>query len=463
MDAAQPWQLTDLKALDEAWLALAEIPNKQPQPPAHPQANFIQRAYVERPRGHSKTSDIAMQIAWIMVASTRPLIGLAAASDRDQANFIHDSVHRLAVANPELLKPLTFIQHRIRNIDTGSRLDVISSDVSSSFGALPDFVVCDEICHWTKPDLWHSLLSSAAKKPDCVLTVLTNAGIGKGWQWEIREHARTQNTWHFSSLNGPHAPWITDDWLTEQRALLPEPVFERLWLNIWQQSDGNFVTLAEAEACRDENWFEQEEAQPGCSYVGTIDYAEKRDFTVGCVAHLDGDVVVVDRMDVVKPTPSQTTPVQWVEDWIESMATAFPNIRFVIDDYQLVGTVQNLESRFPIERFKFSGENGNHRLASLLRHLILHERFRWFANCGAVPSEHRDDLETELSSLLLIHKPSGNIRINHVSDGKHHDDRAFALGVAALTLCKKPEQSPVLDITPPSFDGTFGWSPFTGW
>ncbi|HWL10803.1 MAG TPA: terminase, partial [Planctomicrobium sp.] len=379
------------------------------------------------------------------------------AADRDQANFLHDSIRRLAGVNGDLLGPLQFLEDLIRNRETGSRIDFISSDVKSSYGALPDFIVCDELSHWPRPEMWYSLLSSAAKKPNCVLTILTNAGVGRGWQWGIREHARTDARWYFSSLNGPHAPWITQDWLDEQKALLPQPVYERLWLNIWQHAEGNFLTLAEAEACRQTDATPQTEGRPGVEYVAAIDYAEKHDFTVGCICHREGDVIVIDRMDVVKPTPNLPTPVSWVEDWISEMAGRFPGVRFIVDEYQLIGTIQRLESRFPIQRFAFAGGEGNHRLAMTLRQLVLHQRLRWYPECGAVPGLHRDDLETELASLILRQSPGGRIRIDHRSDGIHHDDRAFTLGVACLILNDTSSSQNFLHITPPQQFGGFDW------
>ncbi|MCA8996787.1 MAG: terminase [Planctomycetaceae bacterium] len=447
----QPWQRTDLESLDAGWLDLAgrRIPETG--------NSIIRRSYIERPRGHSKTSDMAIQIAWILMAAKQPLVGLAAAADREQANFLHDSVKRLAAVNPLLFSDMEFVKHLIRNPRTGSRLEVISSDVASSWGALPDFVVCDELSHWEKPDMWYSLLSSAAKKPKCVLTILTNAGVGRGWQWEVREHARTNASWYFSSLDGPHAPWITDDWLAEQRSLLPEPVFERLWLNRWQAAEGNYLTLSEVVACRSQERTAQDEGRPDRFYVAAIDYAEKHDYTVGCVCHLEGDHVIVDRMDVVKPSPESPTKVAWVEDWMKFIATQFPRTLFVLDEYQLLGTIQRLESRFPIERFAFKAGAGNHQLATTLRQLILQGRVEWYPHCGQIPGPQRDDLETELASLVLKHSASGRVRIDHHQDGIHHDDRAFALGVACLKLTDSDTGADFLEISPSSRQGTFLW------
>lgn len=448
---AQPWQLKDLQALDHAWRILAH------GSPGRFSESIVRRAYIERPRGHSKTSDMAVQIAWILLAARQPLVGLAAAADREQANFLHDSVKRLAAVNPGLFRELQFVQHLIRNPSTGSRLEVISSDVASSWGALPDFVVCDELCHWEKPEMWYSLLSSAAKKPNCVLSILTNAGVGRGWQWEVREHARTDGRWYFSSLDGPQAPWITDDWLAEQRALLPEPVFERLWLNRWQAAEGNYLTLSEVEACRSLRREYQRDGQPGQFYLAAVDYAEKHDHTVGCVCHREGDRIIVDRMDVVRPSPQSPTQVAWVEDWMADVARRFPRIHFVLDEYQLLGTIQRLEGKFPIRRFAFRGGLGNHALATTLRQLILQQRIEWYPDCGRLPGPGRDDLETELASLVLKQNAAGRIRIDHHQDGRHHDDRAFALGVACLKLTEDESDGDFFEIEFPTHAGIFGW------
>ncbi|MFG0295990.1 MAG: terminase large subunit domain-containing protein [Maioricimonas sp. JB045] len=452
-ECMQPWQQRDFAALDAAWLHLAGRGEPESAPAA-----ILRRAYVERPRGHSKTSDTAVQVCWILLAARAAVSGLAAAADREQAQLIHDAIRRLARLNGHLCGDLTFTQHQIRNRRTLSCIDIISSDVASSWGQLPDFVICDELCHWTKQDLWNSLVSSAAKKPDCVLTVLTNAGIGRGWQWDVREHARTHPAWHFSTLDGPHAPWITDAWLDEQRALLPPNVFERLWMNRWQHSDGEFVSLAEAEACRDESLVMQSQGQPGVSYVATIDYAEKHDLTVGCVCHFDGSRVVVDRMDVVRPSPTSPTPVAWVERWIHRTAAGFGDVCFVVDPYQLVGLIQQLEHQYDIRRFEFAGGQGNHRLTLCLRQLILHLQVAWYPACGAIASDRgRDDLETELASLVVHESAGGRLRLDHLRDGVHHDDRSFTLGVACLHLMEGTVAPATFEVTGPLPGGGFAW------
>ena len=477
----QPWQVADFEALDPAWCRLAGIevcpgsaltPSPSPGGRGGPEGGTpIRRAYIERPRGHSKTSDMAVQIAWILLAARTTVTGVAAAADREQAALLLAAIKRLASLNPTICHDLIFVDGAVRNRRTGSRLDLISSDVGSSYGILPDFVICDELSHWPKPELWYSLLSSAAKKPDCVLAVLTNAGVGLGWQWEVRENAGQSPDWYFSSLDGPHAPWITPSSLDEQQALLPPAVYERLWLNRWQHSDGEFVSLAEAEVCIDPTLTRVDHGSPQHQYIAAIDYAEKHDYTVGVIVHREGDRTIVDRMDVVRPSRLCPTPIAWVEDWIDRAATAFPGIAFTIDEFQLLSTYQRYVTRYPMKRFQFLAGQGNHALALHLRQSILQRKIAWYPGCGVfslqanalwqdemthnTPGE-RDDLTTELSSLLLKQSSSGRVRIDHRSDA--HDDRAFALGAACLELVDAPlPEASFLDVIPPAASGGCAW------
>lgn len=413
---------------------------------------------------------MAIQIAWILLAARHAITGVAAAADREQAALLLAAVRKLVSFNSALCRELIFAAGSIRNRQTGSQLDLISSDVASSYGILPDFVICDELSHWPEPDLWYSLLSSAAKKPDCVLAVLTNAGVGRDWQWEVRENARSSADWYFSSLDGPHAPWITPRSLEEQQALLPPTVYERLWLNRWQHSDGEFVSLAEAEVCIEPTLTRQDFGLPQYQYFAAIDYAEKHDYTVGVIIHREGDRVIVDRMDVVRPAPRSPTPIAWVEDWIDHAASAFPGVVFVLDEFQMVSTLQKYEHRYNMKRFRFLGGQGNHGLALHLRQSILQKRLAWYPGCGAYPDQATslwqkdlpangtpaDDLTSEIASLLLRQASSGRVRIDHRSDG--HDDRSFALGAACLEMFERPIPEPIfLEVTPPNSNGGFGF------
>jgi hypothetical protein len=461
------WQERDFAALDAAWLHIAgrdgTVKQSGPLSPADGgegtgpgmKRRYL-RAYIERPRGHSKTTDMAVQVAWILQHALHTVRGIAAAADQDQARLIHAAVADLVRHNRELCPDLEVQQNRIGQRRTHSQLEIISSDVGSSYGQLPDFVICDELCHWPRPELWYSLCSAAAKQAHCLLAVLTNAGIGTGWQWTVREAARTSAEWYFSSLAGSQAPWITQAALDEQRRLLPPPVFARLWDNVWQHSDGEFVTLAEAEACRDDSLSPQSRGVRGRRYFAAVDYAEKHDRTVGVVVHREGARIVVDRLDVAVPQPDRPVLVNWVSEWITRTAASFGSVRFVLDEYQLLSVIQQLQGLHEIERFDFATARGHHALAMTLRNLIVHRGVKWFPGCGAIPAATaRDDLETELASLVLRNVAGVRVRIDHRREPGCHDDRAFTLGAACLAALREEGGAEAFAITEPDREGGF--------
>ena len=478
----EPFQTRDFRVLDAAWMSL--IGRTASLPPAiatdlevkPPTSGIPRRFWIERPRGHSKTTDTAAMLLWVLLTSPHRLRGIAAAADRDQARLLLGQIETLARLNPTLAAGLTIHRDAATHPATGSRLEVISSDAASSYGTIADFIVCDELSHWKCADLWHSLYTAAAKQPHTLLAVLTNAGDGRDWRWTARETARLSHRgeigdgqaaarWHFSSLSQPEASWIDPAFLDEQKLALPDPVFRRLWLNQWQHRSGGFLTAEEVRLCRDADLRPQFQGTPGIEYVAAVDYAEKTDRTAAIICHAEPAAtgsdgrpiarprIVVDRLDVVAPQPGAPVPIAWVDDWIERTLATFPSVRLVVDAHQLVGTIQRFEPLAPIVRFDFAGGFGNDRLARHLRSLIVSRDVGWYehagvithrpgtAHVGPIPAEGAsDDLESELCELRVIEKHNGRLRFDHPVGG--HDDRAFVLAVACQELLRTPLASP---------------------
>ena len=145
-------------------------------------------------------------------------------------------------------------------------------------------------------------------------------------------------------------------------------------------------------------------------------------------------------------------------DWIAEINSNFQRVKFVLDEWQLLGVIQAWERKVKIERFEFAAGAGNHELALTLHRLIRQKQIAWYPGCGERENApHRDDLETELAALLFRQSPSGRCRIDHRSDGNFYDDRSFALGAACRLAMKQPANKEWLTITPPRTDGSFAW------
>lgn len=224
------FQAADFAAADPGWLRCA---GRQAE-------GGHSRLWIERTRGSSKTTDVAIMALWPLAFSTSAVTGIVAAGDLDQAGLLRGAIERLIEANPWLKSRLQVNRWQVRNPATGSQLEIISSDAATSYGALVDFAVVDEVSHWSEgrgQELWVSILSTVAKKPNCLLVVISNAGWVDTWQWELREKIRKDPAWYFHALEGP-ASWITAEHLAEQERLLPPKEYRRLWRNVWVSAAG---------------------------------------------------------------------------------------------------------------------------------------------------------------------------------------------------------------------------------
>jgi phage terminase large subunit-like protein len=262
--ALDPWQREDFEAIDPA---LRHVVGQD--------VEAKQRIYLERPRGHSKTTDIAAAASWLLFASRRKINGVACAADKDQAALIRDACDTLVRQNPWLAQIIEVQGAKVINKHTGSVLTILSSDAASSYGVLIDFAIVDELTHWLRRDLWDSIFSAAAKRRHCLLLVISNAGFRESWQWELREAIRTDPAWTFRRLDGPVASWITPERLEEQRRLLPAKVFARLWLNQWADGAGDAFEAADVDAAVTLSG--PTGCEQGWSYLAGLDIGLRRD------------------------------------------------------------------------------------------------------------------------------------------------------------------------------------------
>lgn len=273
-DVQDDWQREDFAALDPA---LMRCNGRRPDDSAR------MRAYFERPRGHSKTTDIAVNAVWALAFATRPIRGYAFAADRDQAALLKDAMDVVCRLNPWLGEILEVQKNTVVNIaqghpGNGSKLEISTSDVASSYGILPDFIIADELTHWQGDgSLWHSLISSAAKRSNCLLFTIANAGFADSWQWSVREAARTDSAWIFSRLDGPQASWMTGERLEEQRRMLPAIAFARLWLNQWSSGGGDALTEEDIAAAFVDGLQPLEGKASGFVYCAGLDLGLTRD------------------------------------------------------------------------------------------------------------------------------------------------------------------------------------------
>ena len=139
-DVLDDWQRADFEALDPAWLQAidrGEAPDGAPT-----------RAYLERPRGHSKSTDLAVMATWALTFAPRQIMGAAAAGDREQAKLLRNAIDRVVRLNPLLSDRLKVKQYSVVNTKTESALEILASDHHTNYGQLLDFLLVDEMTNW---------------------------------------------------------------------------------------------------------------------------------------------------------------------------------------------------------------------------------------------------------------------------------------------------------------------------
>lgn len=439
-ECLDPWQRDDFAALDDGWRRAVVGSTVSAK---------YQRGWLERGRGHSKTGDLAVMVSWTLFASRRPLSGIGAAGDQEQARLLRDAIGRLCYYNPWLAAVLEVQNYRVINSHTGSSLDIITSDAPTSYGLTPDFIIADEVVHWKKRDLWDSLLSSAAKRSNCMFVVITNAGIAleDEWQWQTREIVRTDTNWYFSRLDGPIASWITKDRLAEQERLLPGVAFQRLWMNQWTSGGGDALRPEEIAAAFIDDLQPATSAVPGFQYVAGLDAGVSRDASALCVlgirrSHYGHGQIRLAHTQVWRPTKGQKVNLADVENALLDAHERFNLKTINYDPWELrylasrlqaggVGRIDhNRYTGLPLIECPATGQVLQRVASSVL------EAF----NDRRLELYHNDDLRRDLTRLRVEERSYG-FRLVSPRDMFGHGDlgTAFSLAVlAASELAAKP-------------------------
>jgi hypothetical protein len=389
------------------------------------------RAWQCRPRGHAKTADLAISCTWAILFAPRAIKGIAAAGDKEQAKLLRDGVETLVRCNPWMAPMLDVQGHAVINRRTGSRLDILSSDVATSFGQLADFIVCDEVTHWPEgrgEQLWVSLLSTAAKRDRCLLLCGLNAGFLEHFAGKLHERIRTDARWHFSNLDGPQASWITAERLAEQESLLPPISFRRLWLNEFSSGSGDAIDASDIEHALAEGIQPMAKAMSGMAFFGAIDLATSRDVcSVVVIGRQGRGLLRLAQVKAWKPPKGSKLSLQMVQNQVLELHRLF-RPHFYYDRWQCELMAEQLRALgVRMTPVQFSGRDAQ-AMASETVAAFSERRIQLY----------RDEaLLADLRSLRIVESPSG-WRLTAPRTASGHADRGVGLAMAILASKRHP-------------------------
>lgn len=228
----------------------------------------------QRVRGASKSSDAVLALLHPLCFSPRPLRTVIIASDLQQGRVFIHLARKMIALNPLIESRVEVLQSRLRNSQTGTEIEIMSSDTASFYGQLVDALVCDEVVLWPDNGLWEAAISTMAKKSFAVLLCLSNAGWVQSWSYSVFQEMRSTPHCRVSVMQGV-PPWISDRHLEAQRRLLPQLSFNRLWGNMWVAGSQGGLDPADIEAaCILPGPMPY--SQPGRGYISGLDFGRHR-------------------------------------------------------------------------------------------------------------------------------------------------------------------------------------------
>lgn len=242
----------------------------------------------------------------------------------------------------------------------------LSADADLQHGLNPHGAIVDEYHVHRSAEQYEAMRSGTGARTQPLIVVISTAGAERrGPLWDLYVKGRdgvSPRMFHYwrSVPEGTTledldawkaanpASWVTVDFLAEQAATLPEPVFRRLHGNEWWEGGtALWVPRQSWDGCAgDPN------LDPSAPTVIAVDAASKRDTTAVAVAQKHGDTFHTRTWILAADPDIGYLDYGHVEDLIRDLASTFDVRRIAFDPYQMVPVMQRLDAEgLPVELF----------------------------------------------------------------------------------------------------------------
>lgn len=391
--------------------------------------------YLTRPRGGSKTTDLAgISLAWLATMALPSARGFVYAYDKEQATQLLDYAEGFVNRTPQLQGVVTINAFKLTSAESGATIEVRAVDGSGALGTNPSFLVLDEVGNWEEnkrqKKLWAAVTSALSKSKGtgarCKFVCLTTAGEPSHGSYQVLQDAKKDpKFWHVHEVPGL-LPWADEAELRAQP--IRESEYARFHLNQWMQSEDRLVSQADLDAAAVLDG--EQEPQTGIRYLMSVDLGLVHDATVVVVAHseaIEGQPtqrrVVVDSLRRWRGSRLHPVQLSEIESYIALTSKRYHGTKVLCDPWQAAGLIQRLQTQGVLaEQLPFTAQSVG-RLGQAL-HMALKNRLLW------LPKD--EDLLSELAKVRLRENGEGSARLDHDASG--HDDQAVCIAMCVATL-----------------------------
>jgi phage terminase large subunit-like protein len=319
------------------------------------------------PRKNGK-SELAAGIALYMLVADGEYSAevYSLAGDRKQASLVYKTAGDMVKAS--LFRQAVKVYRSVMEVpENGSTYRALSADADLQHGLNPHCAIIDEYHVHRDAEQYEAMRTGTAARLQPLTLVITTAGDRKeGACWDLYERGRSGSDprmffyWRgvkagtdirdlkaFKQANP--ASWVTLDFLRDQVASLPEPVFRRLHGNEWYEGgDQQWVPREAWEACIGDITFTAD----GPVVIG-VDAASKRDTTAVCAVQRQPDGKLRSRTWLFAADEhSGFLDYGEVENLVRELASTYNVRRVAFDPFQFVRSAQILDNEgLPVETF----------------------------------------------------------------------------------------------------------------
>jgi hypothetical protein len=428
------FQRRDFEILDQITVAIRE--DREPVP---------RKCWIERTKGASKSSDIAVALLWLLFAADRLLLIQVAAGDGEQAREVFRAIRAiLKIRQNAWLKTwITLRADRIINAQTETTIEFLTADSLGSHGARVDLLCIDEVSHAKAWEFIETIMDNSAKMAAGGLICGTNAGLIGSPAHALREVARQSPDWAFSAYTNP-APWLSMAEVAERRRLTSPGRFRRLWAGQWTH---------EAETGLNPEWIADAirlagpgpMPQPGWAYFVGADLGLVRDNTSVVTLGIDmndrGTSERNERSDgqrpkqihlvehkTWKPKPGQPVDGNAVRAYLRRLCQRFSPQSVNVDPTEARILIQDLrrEGLQAIEEYTFSSPQNRRDMAASMLSAFRERSLLIYRD---------DELIDELHRLEFVDKLHHH-EIRADRDARGHCDTAISLAIALVPAIK---------------------------
>lgn len=393
-----------------------------------------------RSRGRSKTFDAgAATVAFMLAGGAGPGDELyACAAGKEQAGLLANKIAGIVRNTAELAGSVEVQKNAVLTPRSGAVLNVMSSELETSWGKTPLWVFIDEICnHDDTPDkkaFVMAYITALVKRRDSRCLIASNPSDEKHWSYGRWDHAGKSRLWRASQMAGP-APWQDPEELEDMREDLADFEWKRLFLGEWASADDVVADAEALAACTRQ--VPVLPPQPGTEYVVAWDIGWKKDHSAVAVLHMGERAgrraVITDRLESWVPRPGAEVRISGVLGTAAELSREYNGALLTGDPHEAWQTIQDLREQGYNCRPVDTGAAANSVRAKDLLRLVRDRAIE-------IPAD--DQLRKEFLSLRLAEGATpGAVRLTSDGSAKGHFDRVTTILYGAGELLSRPGSS----------------------